>query len=96
MPVAQDGAIVGLVTLSDVKHHPESEWSRNSVGAIMSRPPLKAIGPDAPVTTALERLVEDDVNQLLVVDKDGTLLGILARGDVMRFLQMRGELGMRR
>jgi Zn-dependent protease/CBS domain-containing protein len=96
MPVAQDGAIVGLVTLSDVKHQPESEWSRNSVGAIMTRPPLKAIGPDAPVTTALERLVEDDVNQLLVVDKDGTLLGILARGDVMRFLQMRGELGMRR
>ena len=32
----------------------------------------------------------------MVVDKDGTLLGILARGDVMRFLQLRGELGMRR
>jgi Zn-dependent protease/CBS domain-containing protein len=96
LPVAQDGAIVGLVTLTDVKHLPESDWSNNSVGAIMSRPPLKAIGPDAPVTTALERLVEDDVNQLLVVDRDGNLLGILARGDVMRFLQMRGELKMRR
>jgi Zn-dependent protease/CBS domain-containing protein len=95
-PVAQDGQIVGLVTLSDVKHMPESEWSTNSVGAIMTRPPLRAIGPDAPVTRALERLVEDDVNQLLVVDKDGSLLGILARGDVMRFLQMRGELGLRR
>jgi CBS domain-containing protein len=95
-PVAQDGQIVGLVTLSDVKHMPESEWSTNSVGAIMTRPPLKSIGPDAPVTRALERLVEDDVNQLLVVDKDGSLLGILARRDVMRFLQMRGELGLRR
>jgi CBS domain-containing protein len=95
-PVAQDGQIVGLVTLSDVKHMPESEWSANSVGAIMTRPPLKSIGPEAPVTRALERLVEDDVNQLLVVDKDGSLLGILARRDVMRFLQMRGELGMRR
>jgi Zn-dependent protease/CBS domain-containing protein len=96
LPVAQDGRIVGLVTLSDVKHLPESEWSTNSVGAIMTREPLHAIGPDAPVTTALERLVEDNVNQLLVVDKDGTLLGILARGDVMRFLQLRGELGMRK
>jgi Zn-dependent protease/CBS domain-containing protein len=96
LPVAQDGRIVGLVTLTDVKHHPELEWSRNSVGAIMTRPPLRAIGPDAPVTTALERLVEEDVNQLLVVDKDGTLLGILARGDVMRFLQLRGELRARR
>ena len=96
LPVAQDGRIVGLVTLSDIKHLPESEWSANSVGAIMTRPPLRTIGPDAPVTRALERLVEDDVNQLLVVDGDGTLLGILTRGDVMRFLQLRGELGLRR
>jgi Zn-dependent protease/CBS domain-containing protein len=96
IPVSQDGRIVGLVTLADVKHLPEPEWSNNSVGAIMTRPPLRTIGPDAPVTRALERLVEDDVNQLLVVDKDGTLLGILTRGDVMRFLQLRGELGLRR
>jgi CBS domain-containing protein len=96
LPVAQDGRIVGLVTLTDVKHLPEDEWVTNSVGAIMTKPPLRTIGPDAPVTRALERLVEDDVNQLLVVDKEGSLLGVLSRGDVMRFLQMRGELGMRR
>jgi Zn-dependent protease/CBS domain-containing protein len=96
LPVVQDNQIVGLVTLTDIKHLPEPEWSNNSVGAIMSRPPLKTIGPDASVTRALERLVEDDVNQLLVLDADGTLLGILTRGDVMRFLQLRGELGMRR
>ena len=96
LPVAQDGRIVGLVTLTDVKQMPESEWSRNSVGAIMTRPPLRTIEPDASVTRALERLVEDDLNQLLVVDKDGSLLGTLSRGDVMRFLQLRGELGLRR
>jgi len=87
---------VGLVTLSDVKHLPEREWSRNSVGAIMTRPPLKTVGPNESVTKALEMLVNQDVNQLVVVDTDGTLLGTLSRGDVMRFLQMRGELGMRR
>jgi Zn-dependent protease/CBS domain-containing protein len=96
LPVAQDGRIVGLVSLADVKRLPEPEWSRNSTGAIMTRPPLRTIGPDVPVTRALERLAEDDVNQLLVIDRDGTLLGILTRGDVMRFLRMRGELGMRR
>jgi CBS domain-containing protein len=96
VPVAQDGRIVGLVTLADVKHLPEPEWYGNSVGAIMTRPPLRTIEPDAPVTRALERLVQDDVNQLLVVDPDGSLLGILSRGDVMRFMQLRGELGMRR
>jgi Zn-dependent protease/CBS domain-containing protein len=96
LPVAQDGRIVGLVTLTDVKHLPESEWDRDSVGAIMTRPPLKTIGPNETVTQALELLVGQDINQLIVIDTDGTLLGILSRGDVMRFLQMRGELGMRR
>jgi CBS domain-containing protein len=96
LPVAQDGRIVGLVTLSDVKRLPESEWDRDSVGAIMTRPPLKTVGPNESAAKALELLVSQDVNQLVVVDTDGTLLGILSRGDVMRFLQMRGELGMRR
>jgi Zn-dependent protease/CBS domain-containing protein len=96
IPVAQDGRIVGLVTLSDVKHLPESEWTSNSVGAIMTRPPLKTVGPNESVTKALEMLVTQDVNQLVVVEADGTLLGTLSRGDVMRFLQMRGELGLRR
>jgi Zn-dependent protease/CBS domain-containing protein len=96
IPVAQDGRIVGLVSLTDVKKLPESEWGYNSVGAIMTRPPLRTTGPDTPVVQALEQLVSDDVNQLIVIDEDGTLLGIVSRGDVMRFLQMRGELGMRR
>lgn len=96
LPVAQDGRIVGLVTLTDIKKLTENEWSGNSVGAIMSGLPIKSIGPDAPVSKALEQIVDGDINQLLVVEEDGTLLGILSRSDVMRFLQMRSELHMRR
>ena len=96
LPVAQDGRIVGLVTLTDVKKLPEPDWSNNSVGAIMTHEPLRSVGPETPVVKALELLVTQDINQLVVVDVDGTLLGILSRSDVMRFLQMRGELGIRR
>ncbi|MCC7367656.1 MAG: site-2 protease family protein [Chloroflexi bacterium] len=95
LPVAQDGQIVGLVTLTDIKKLDEAEWGRNSVGAIMTRAPIEAVGPGEPVTKALERIVQRDINQLLVVDRDGTLLGILSRSDVMRFLQIRSELRMR-
>jgi CBS domain-containing protein len=96
LPVAENGRIVGLVTLTDVKKMSESDWSGNSVGAIMSRDPIQSIGPDEPVAKALETIVGHDINQLLVVDQDGTLLGILSRSDVMRFLQLRSELHMRR
>lgn len=91
MPVATDGRIVGLVTLTDVKKLSPDEWDRNSVGAIMTRPPLRTIGPREEAGPALRMLIEQDVNQLLVVE-DGVVLGMLSRGDVMRFLQLRQEL----
>jgi Zn-dependent protease/CBS domain-containing protein len=95
MPVAQDGRIVGIVTLTDVKHLPMEEWDRNSVGAIMTRPPLKTIGPREEAGRALKMLIEQDVNQLLVVD-NGAIVGMLSRADIMRFLQLREELGLER
>jgi Zn-dependent protease/CBS domain-containing protein len=94
MPVAQDGRVIGLVSLTDVKRLPQEEWARNSVGAIMTRPPLRTTGPREEVSRALQQLIEQDVNQLLVVE-NGRILGLLSRGDVMRFLQLRQELGMR-
>jgi Zn-dependent protease/CBS domain-containing protein len=93
MPVAVDGRIVGLVTLTDVKHLPQDQWDNNSVGAIMTRPPLKTIGPREEAGRALRMLIEQDVNQLLVVE-NGAVIGMLSRGDVMRFLQLREELGI--
>ena len=95
MPVAQDGRIVGLVTLTDVKKLSQDEWDRNSVGAIMTRPPLHTVDPDQEVSRALQSLIEHDVNQLLVV-RDGAVLGLLSRADVMRFLQLNRELGLER
>ena len=95
LPVAQDGAVVGLVTLSDVKHLPVEQWDANSVGSIMTRAPLKTIGPREELRKALDLLVTEDVNQLVVVE-DGAVLGLLSRGDVMRFLQARHDLGLDR
>ncbi len=94
-PVARDGAVVGLITLSDVKNLPVDQWDANSVGAIMTKPPLKTIGPREELRKALDMLVTEDVNQLVVVE-DGAVLGLLSRGDVMRFLQMRHDLGLDR
>ena len=94
-PVARDGAVVGLVTLSDVKHLPVEQWDDNSVGAIMTKAPMKTIEPRSELRKALDILVTEDVNQLVVVE-DGTVLGLLSRGDVMRFLQARHDLGLDR
>ena len=93
LPVALDGRIVGLVSLTDVKRLPPDEWDRNAVGAIMTRPPLKVVGPREEAGRALQLLADQDVNQLLVVE-NGAVVGLLSRGDVMRFLRLREELGL--
>ncbi|MFN8525521.1 MAG: site-2 protease family protein [Chloroflexota bacterium] len=91
-PVIRNGDIAGIVSLTDVKRLPRERWDQDTVGAIMTRTGLRIVSPDRDVHAALRALVEHNVNQLLVIE-DGFLVGMLSRGDVMRYLQMREQLG---
>jgi len=52
---------------------------------------LSTVGPERPVTEALELMGREDVNQVPVVQR-GTLAGIISRGHITRLLQTRAEL----
>lgn len=54
-----------------------------TVADVMTADP-HTVGPDATLEQAATLLHRHDVSRLPVVDADGTLLGILARGDVIR------------
>lgn len=54
-----------------------------TAGETMSSPPL-TIEPSRLVSTAARTMVEQDVNRLPVVDRDGTLVGIVTRADLVR------------
>ena len=54
-----------------------------TVGEVMSRDP-HTVGPDDSLEAAATLLHAHDVSRLPVVDGDGTLVGILSRGDVIR------------
>jgi CBS domain-containing protein len=56
-----------------------------TVGEVMTRKPL-TVQPDRPLTEAARLLHERKVHRLFVVDGQGTLLGVLTRGDVVRAL----------
>jgi CBS domain-containing protein len=60
---------------------------RRAVGGTVAdvmTPDPHTIGPDATLEDAATALHVNDVSRLPVVDADGALLGILARGDVIR------------
>ncbi|MBM3949438.1 MAG: CBS domain-containing protein [SAR202 cluster bacterium] len=82
----------GIVSLSNVRGIPEGQWPAKQLADVMTRNPLHGISPEADVTEALRMLGEHDVNQVAVL-KNGALVGMLSRADVVRYLQLREELG---
>jgi Zn-dependent protease len=93
--VVDGGRLLGIVSITDAKELPQAAWPTTLVGGIMTPTPLKTVAPDADVNGALQIMVEGGLNQLPVV-RDGQLIGLLSRADIMRFLQLRDELGLQR
>lgn len=90
--VLEQGRPAGIITPHEVKTVERPRWPYTTLGDVM-RPleSLRTIGPERPVTEALEVMGRDDVNQIPVVER-GTLAGIISRGHIMRVLQTRAEL----
>jgi len=92
--VAEDDAIVGLITLHEVKAVDRARWPSTTVEEVM-RPlaQLRTVTPDTPVADALEMMGHDDINQLPVVS-NRRLVGMLSRDHILRYLLTRAELHM--
>jgi CBS domain-containing protein len=55
------------------------------VSNMMSRS-LITIAPDAPITEAARKLLENKIHALPVVDNDGKMVGILTETDLFRMI----------
>lgn len=91
--VVEDGELSGIITLTDVKNVPVEEWDNTTVSAVMTRMPLETVAADASVTDLIQRLGGKDLHVLPVLD-GGRLVGTVNRSHVIRYLQVRQELGI--
>ncbi|MBI2322954.1 MAG: CBS domain-containing protein, partial [Chloroflexi bacterium] len=92
LPVVVGGRVVGVVSITDVKEVPAERWGALAIGEIMTNDKLASVRPSDELAPALRLLAERDLNQLLVMD-EGQLLGLLSRSSIIRYLQLRQELG---
>ncbi len=90
--VEERGRVAGLITPQEVRRVDPSQWSSTPVDRAM-RPfsELQTVHPETPVSTALELMGREDVNQLPVVD-DGHLRGLVSRSEIIGLLQTRSEV----
>jgi len=90
--VLEQGRPAGIITPHKVKTIARARWPYTTVSDVMrSLESLSTVGPERPVTEALELMGREDVNQLPVVN-EGHLDGIISRGHILRTLQTRAEL----
>lgn len=95
MPVIDDGRMIGIVTVTNIREIPRERWRETRVRDVMTPAgELRVIAPTGDVTAALQLMAEHDFHQLPVVD-NGRLIGLLTRNELVRYLQTRQELGLR-
>jgi Zn-dependent protease/predicted transcriptional regulator len=91
--VIAGGDFAGLVTLTDVRRVPREEWGLTSVYRAMTPASrLHTVSPNESLTQVLHAMSAHDVNQLPVV-QGRELVGMLTRADVMRFIQLKQDIG---
>ncbi|MBN1259352.1 MAG: site-2 protease family protein [Anaerolineae bacterium] len=90
-PVIEQNALVGLVTLDDVRSVAPGQRQENSVRDIMTPvDALVTVAPEDAAATALQKLARNDVRQLPVI-QDGALVGVLSRRSIVRWLQLHAD-----
>lgn len=97
LPVVEDGKLLGIVTIGDVREASPSDattlsiwelnylWAQLTIEKIMTRNVL-TVNPDSPILDAAEIMLEHKVSGLPVIDENRKLVGIITESDIFRML----------
>lgn len=91
-PVLSGGRLTGILTLNNVRSVPRDEWETTRVEEVMHKlEPPEILHPDEDATDLLQKMAGDELGRY-PVEKDGRVVGMVTRRDVMKMLQFRSEL----
>jgi CBS domain-containing protein len=91
-PVVENGRVLGVVSLTEIKQVPSEERQRRSVREVMT--PLGArltLAPDEDMAVAFQRMTQEGLGRMVVMER-GHMVGLLTKTGLSRFLQIRLEL----
>jgi Zn-dependent protease/CBS domain-containing protein len=91
-PVVGESGVLGLITLHNVRTVPREQWRIKTVREAMTPlNVLKSVHPDDDLSSVLQILLENDINQVPVV-ADHSVVGMIARDSVLSFVDVRTQL----
>ena len=84
----------GLLTLQDITRIPQIRWRFTTAEEVMTPlHKLVSVDPDTELMAAMRKMDEENLPQMPVMDQFG-LVGLLSRENILRYLKLRGELGI--
>ena len=93
-PVVEEGRLVGIVSLSDLKGIPRGEWEGMTVGEVMNRSvPPRALRRLDPAERLVGLVFGRSGDRLPVVDENGMVIGIVTRRDVLQTIDVLSTVG---
>jgi signal-transduction protein with cAMP-binding, CBS, and nucleotidyltransferase domain len=91
--VQDEGVLKGIVCLEDVRTIAREDRTKTTVADIMTpRDKLEAVSLDSDGSDILNSLTTKEIHQVPVMDGD-KVEGIICRTDILRFIQIRKDLG---
>jgi CBS domain-containing protein len=90
-PVVDDGKLLGLLTLKEVKNIPREDWGKAQVSALMTlRDRRWETSPEENVMKSLELMIREDKGRIIVIEND-EMVGLITRNGIARYLQIMGK-----
>jgi len=83
-PVVEDGEIMGIVTLEDMK---KTDNPEEPVETILT-PKVISIDKDDSASEAFHKMNESNLGRLIVTDESGQMVGIITRTDLMHAIKV--------
>jgi len=92
-PVVDGDAVIGIVSLQDIKVIPKDRWETTKIQDVMvPLENMRTIHPEDDLFVVLQQMSIDQVNQLPVVEDD-KLVGMISRDSLTDAINVRSELG---
>jgi len=92
--VADEGGFKGILTLRNIKSAARSDWDKTLIEKVMvPADRMKAARPEQDVLSIMAELNENNINQMPVV-RDGQVIGLITRDNLLRALRTRTDLGI--
>lgn len=91
--VSRNGGPLGILTVTDLRHVPRSEWDRTLASQAMTpRERLKVVQAGNSARDVLRLIQEEGLNQVPVLD-DSRVVGMVSRRELIERLQLQESLG---